>query len=142
LVWVTDVALQTLLNDKYKLESLQWDGSRTRQAIPQNARWKPRACNCCHNMLQIANSSAASPRETQKLVKRCAWREVDEQRKRVIPLRHTTRTLVAAHRLAKCAIYCFVFHSSSETDFSVSKQRLLVSQEALLEGWCSQEMRR
>jgi len=34
-VWVTDVALQTLLNDKYKLESLQGDGSRTRQAIPQ-----------------------------------------------------------------------------------------------------------
>jgi len=26
-----------LLNDKYKLESLQGDGSRTRQAIPQNA---------------------------------------------------------------------------------------------------------
>jgi len=46
-VWVTDVALQTLLNDKYKLESLQGDGSRTRQAIPQNARWKARACNCC-----------------------------------------------------------------------------------------------
>jgi len=38
LVWVTDVALQTLLNDKYKLESFQGDGSRTRQAIPQNAR--------------------------------------------------------------------------------------------------------
>jgi len=33
-VWVTDVALQTLLNDKYKFESLQEDGSRTRQAIP------------------------------------------------------------------------------------------------------------
>jgi len=40
------VALQTLLNDKYKLESLQGDGSRIRQAIPQNARWKARACNC------------------------------------------------------------------------------------------------
>jgi len=40
------VALQTLLNDKYKLESLQGDGSRTRQAIPQNARLKARACNC------------------------------------------------------------------------------------------------
>jgi len=26
------------MNDKYKLESLQGDGSRTRQAIPQNAR--------------------------------------------------------------------------------------------------------
>jgi len=37
LVWVTAVALQTLLNDKYKLESLQGDGSRTRQAIPQTA---------------------------------------------------------------------------------------------------------
>jgi len=47
LVWVTDVALQTLLNDKYKLESLQGDESRTRQAIPQNARWKARACNYC-----------------------------------------------------------------------------------------------
>ena len=35
LVWVTVVALQTLLNDKYKLESLQGDGSRTRQEIPQ-----------------------------------------------------------------------------------------------------------
>ena len=46
LVWVTDAALQTLLNDKYKLESLQGDGSTTRQAIPQNARWKARACNC------------------------------------------------------------------------------------------------
>jgi len=30
-VCVTAVALQTLLNDKYKLESLQGDGSRTRQ---------------------------------------------------------------------------------------------------------------
>jgi len=48
LVWVTDVALQTFLNDKYKLESLQGDGSRTRQAIPQNACWKARACNCCN----------------------------------------------------------------------------------------------
>jgi len=37
-VWATDVALQTLMNDKYKLESLQGDGSRTRQAISQNAR--------------------------------------------------------------------------------------------------------
>ena len=45
-MWVTDVVLQTLLN-KYKLESLQGDGSRTRQAIPQNARWKARVCNCC-----------------------------------------------------------------------------------------------
>ena len=36
-----------ITNDKYKLELLQGDGSRTRQAIPQNARWKARACNCC-----------------------------------------------------------------------------------------------
>jgi len=35
LVWVTAVALQILLNDKHKLESLQGDGSRTRQEIPQ-----------------------------------------------------------------------------------------------------------
>jgi len=46
LVWVTVVALETLLNDKYKLESLQGDGSRTRQEIPQTAGWKARACNC------------------------------------------------------------------------------------------------
>ena len=32
-MWVTAVALQILLNDKYKLESLQGDGSRTRQEI-------------------------------------------------------------------------------------------------------------
>jgi len=37
LVWVTVVALQTLLNDTYKLESLQGDGSRTRQEITQTA---------------------------------------------------------------------------------------------------------
>jgi len=46
-VWVTAVALQTLLNDKYKLELLQGDGSGTRQEIPHKARWKARACNCC-----------------------------------------------------------------------------------------------
>jgi len=45
-VWVTVVALQILLNDKYKLESLQ-DGSRTRQEIPQTAGCKARACNWC-----------------------------------------------------------------------------------------------
>jgi len=42
------VALQLLLNDKYKLESLQEDGSRTRQKIPQTAGCKARACNCCY----------------------------------------------------------------------------------------------
>jgi len=46
LVWVTAVALQLLLNDKYKLESLQEDGSRTRQEIPQTASCKARACSC------------------------------------------------------------------------------------------------
>jgi len=35
-----------LLNDKYKLESLQGDGSRTRQEIPQTAGCKARASNC------------------------------------------------------------------------------------------------
>ena len=44
LVWVTAVALQLLLNDKYKLESLQEDGSRTRQEIPQTAGCKAGAC--------------------------------------------------------------------------------------------------
>jgi len=39
------VALQLLLNDKYKLESLQGDGSRTRQEIPQTAGCKARACS-------------------------------------------------------------------------------------------------
>jgi len=43
----------TLLNDKYKLESLQGDGSRTRQAIPQNARWKARACNCVSTVVEL-----------------------------------------------------------------------------------------
>jgi len=47
LVWVNAVALQKLLNDKYKLKSLQRDGSRTRQEIPQTAGCKARACNCC-----------------------------------------------------------------------------------------------
>ena len=47
LVWVTVVALQILLNDKYKLESLQGDGSRTRQESPQTAGCKARACNFC-----------------------------------------------------------------------------------------------
>jgi len=47
LVWVTAVALQLLLNDKYKLESLQEDGSRTRQEIPQTAGCQATACNCC-----------------------------------------------------------------------------------------------
>jgi len=46
-VWVTAVALQLLLNDKYKLESLQGDGSKTRQEIPQTAGCKARTCNCC-----------------------------------------------------------------------------------------------
>jgi len=48
-VWVTAVALQILLNDKYNLESLQGDGSRTRQEIPQTAGCKARACNCWTN---------------------------------------------------------------------------------------------
>jgi len=39
------VALQLLLNDKYKLESLQGHGSRTRQEIPQTAGCKAKACN-------------------------------------------------------------------------------------------------
>ena len=43
----TVVALKILLNDKYKLESLQGDGSRTRQEIPQTDGCKARACNCC-----------------------------------------------------------------------------------------------
>ena len=47
LVWITVVALQILLNDKYKLASLQGDGSRTRQEIPHTADCKARACNCC-----------------------------------------------------------------------------------------------
>jgi len=47
LVWVTAVALQKLLNGKYKLELLQEDGSRTSQEIPQTAGCKARACNCC-----------------------------------------------------------------------------------------------
>jgi len=47
LVWVTAVALQLLLNDKYKLESLQEDGSRTRQENRQTAGCKAGACNCC-----------------------------------------------------------------------------------------------
>jgi len=46
-VWITAVGLQLLLNDKCKLESLQEDGSRTRQEIPQTAGCKARACNCC-----------------------------------------------------------------------------------------------
>jgi len=46
-VWVTGVALQILLNDKYKLESLQGGGSKTRQEIPQTTGCKARACNCC-----------------------------------------------------------------------------------------------
>ena len=41
------MALQKLLNDKYKLESLQGDGSRIRPEIPQTAGCKARACNCC-----------------------------------------------------------------------------------------------
>jgi len=47
-VWVTAVTLQKLLNDKYKLESLQGAGSRTRQEIPQTAgwKWKAWACKC------------------------------------------------------------------------------------------------
>ena len=48
LVCVTVVSLQTLLNDKYKLESLQGDGSRTRQEIPQTASCKARACIYCN----------------------------------------------------------------------------------------------
>jgi len=44
LVWVTAVALQLLLNDECKLESLQEDG-RTRQEIPQTAGCKARAYN-------------------------------------------------------------------------------------------------
>jgi len=47
LVWVTTVALQLLLNDEYKRESLQEDRSRTRQEIPHTAVCKARACNCC-----------------------------------------------------------------------------------------------
>jgi len=47
LVWVTVVAWQTLLYDTYKLESLQEDGSRTRQEIPQTAGWKAQGCFCC-----------------------------------------------------------------------------------------------
>jgi len=46
LVVVTAVTLLLLLNDTYKLESLQGDGSRTRQEIPQTAGCKARACNC------------------------------------------------------------------------------------------------
>jgi len=42
------MALQKLLNDKSKLESLQGDESRTRQEIPQTAGCKARACNCCY----------------------------------------------------------------------------------------------
>ena len=44
-MWVTGMALQLLLYDKYKLESLQGDGSRTRQEIPQTTSSKARACN-------------------------------------------------------------------------------------------------
>jgi len=51
LVWVTAVALQLLLNDKYKLESLQGDGSRTRQDIPQTAGCKARAGNFCLKLM-------------------------------------------------------------------------------------------
>jgi len=40
-----------LLNDEYKLESLQEDGSRTRQEIPQTACCKARACNNCRCLL-------------------------------------------------------------------------------------------
>jgi len=40
------VALQKLLNDKYKLESLQGDGSRSRQEITQTTGCKARAFNC------------------------------------------------------------------------------------------------
>jgi len=47
LVVVTAVTLLLLLNDTYKLESLQEDGSRTRQEIPETAGSKARACNCC-----------------------------------------------------------------------------------------------
>jgi len=47
LVWVTVVALLLLLNDECKLESLQEDGSRTRQEIPRAACCKAIACKCC-----------------------------------------------------------------------------------------------
>ena len=50
------MALPILLNDKYKLESLQEDGSRTRQEIPQTAGCKARARNCCFR-LEEANPS-------------------------------------------------------------------------------------
>ena len=46
LVLVTAVALQLFLNDKYKLESLQEDGSRTKEEIRQTAGCKARAYNC------------------------------------------------------------------------------------------------
>jgi len=45
LVLVTAVTKQLLLNDECKLESLQEDGSRTRQEIPETACCKARACN-------------------------------------------------------------------------------------------------
>jgi len=58
LVLVTAVTLLLLLNDECKLESLQKDGSRTRQEIPQTACYKAKACNCCtetHDPVEIAN---------------------------------------------------------------------------------------
>jgi len=58
LVWVTVVALQILLSDKYNPESLQGDGSRTRQEIPQTAGWKARACNCCFSVILYQWDSA------------------------------------------------------------------------------------
>jgi len=61
LVWVTVVTLLLLLNDECKLESLQEDGSRTRQEIPQTVCCKARACKCCICLLVnifISSSSA------------------------------------------------------------------------------------
>ena len=49
LMVVTAVTLLLLLNDEHKLESLQEDGSRTRQEIPQIACCKARTCNCFYS---------------------------------------------------------------------------------------------
>jgi len=54
------LALQLLLNDKYKLESLQEDGSRTRQEIPQTASCKARAYNCCCDFVTDDKSGKSS----------------------------------------------------------------------------------
>jgi len=66
MVWVTVVALQILLNDKYKFESLQGDGSRTRQEITQTAGCKARACKFLNILVTFLAKKVVFERENLK----------------------------------------------------------------------------